>query len=138
MKILLCIILSTISFITYVEINKCEINGKLVFQSAPCPEGTQKEFKLSTDISREDQQAAAKKLQADIERWDEEKRLKKEAEDKERKIQAAEDLARNVERSEARTVYEKSNDDWAGIRYGVERPLLKRKLIKNKLPTRLR
>jgi hypothetical protein len=101
------------------------------------PEGTQKEFKLSTDISREDQKAAAKKLQADIERWDEEKRLKKEAEDKERKIQAAEDLARNVERSEARTVYEKSNDDWAGIRYGVEPPLLKRKLIKNKLPTRL-
>jgi hypothetical protein len=66
MKILLCIILSTISFITYVEINKWEINGKLVFQSAPCSEGTQKEFKLRTDISRDDQKAAAKKLHADI------------------------------------------------------------------------
>jgi len=123
---------------TCAEINKCEIDGKLVFQGSPCPEGTKHDFKLTPDISAEEQQAAAKKLQNDIDRWDEEKRLKKIAEDKERKIQAAEDLARNAGRRETKTVYEKSNDDWVGVRYGVERPLLKRKIIKNNLPRKFK
>ena len=130
--------LSATSFIARAEINKCVIDGKLVFQGLPCPEGTKQKFKLTADISTKEQQAAAKKLQNDINRWNEEKRLKKVTEGKERKIQAAEDLARNAGRRETKKVYEKSNDDWVGIRYGVELPPRKPKLIKKTLPTKFR
>lgn len=135
MKYILMFVLSTISLISYADINKCEIEGKLVFQESPCPKGTKRKFELTPDISQEKQQAASKKLEGDIERRDGERHLKKEAEDKERKIQAAEEFARNTrQKSEATDVYDGGDDDWSGVRVGVDYPVRKRPLIKNKLP----
>lgn len=138
MKNFLLLVLSIISMNVYAEINKCVIGGKQIFQEAPCPTGTQQKFELTPDISYEKQQAASEKLEADMKRWKEEKQLKKAAEDEERKIQAAEDLARNVGRRETETVYEKDNDGRVGVRYGVDYPIRKRPIIKNKLKKKLK
>ncbi|MDC9729750.1 MAG: hypothetical protein PSN04_10575 [Methyloprofundus sp.] len=138
MKNFLLLVLSIISMNVYAEINKCVIGGKQIFQGAPCPAGTQQKFELTPDISYEKQQAASEKLEADMKRWKEEKQLKKAAEDEERKIQAAEDLARNVGRRETETVYEKANDGRVGVRYGVDYPIRKRPIIKNKLKKKLK
>ncbi len=135
MKYILMFVLSSVSLVAYADINKCEIEGKLVFQESPCPVGTKQQFELTPDISQEKQQAASKKLEGDIERWEGERQVKKKEEDKERKIKAAEEFARNIQqKSGTKETYDQRDDDSVGVRYGVDYPVRKLPLIKNKLP----
>ncbi len=77
---------------TYAEMYKCTENGQISYQDKPCKtSGT--EFTPSKDISAEQQQSAANKLESDLAIRNEQKRLAKEARDKERVIQAQEDAA---------------------------------------------
>jgi len=76
----------------YAEMYKCTENGQISYQDKPCKtSGT--EFTPSKDISAEQQQSAANKLESDLAIRNEQKRLAKEARDKERVIQAQEDAA---------------------------------------------
>jgi len=76
----------------YAEMYKCTENGQISYQDKPCKtSGT--EFTPSKDISAEQQQSAANKLESDLAIRNEQKRLAKKARDKERVIQAQEDAA---------------------------------------------
>ena len=88
----------------YAKMYKCIDEGQVSYQDTECiQEGS--EFKKKKDISVEQQQEAAARLNADLNALAENRRLAKEYEDKERLIQAEEDnayanyqTARQVER----------------------------------------
>ena len=76
----------------YAKMYKCIDEGQVSYQDTECiQEGG--EFKKKKDISVEQQQEAAARLNADLNALAENRRLAKEYEDKERLIQAEEDNA---------------------------------------------
>ncbi len=85
------IILITFSFIStaYAEIYKCGKNGQVNYQDKPCKTGGI-EFTPRKDISTQQQQSAAKKLESDLAIRNEQKRAAQEAKDKERILRAQE------------------------------------------------
>jgi len=92
MKISIILIFFLLISPAYAEMYKCTENGHISYQDKPCKtSGT--EFTPSKDISAEQQQSAANKLESDLDIRNEQKRLAKEARDKERVIQAQEDAA---------------------------------------------
>jgi len=92
MKISIILIFFLLISPAYAEMYKCTENGQISYQDKPCKtSGT--EFTPSKDISAEQQQSAANKLESDLDIRNEQKRLAKEARDKERVIQAQEDAA---------------------------------------------
>ncbi|MCF7969988.1 MAG: hypothetical protein K9L22_02345 [Methylococcaceae bacterium] len=87
----------------YAEMYKCTENGQISYQDKQCKINGSA-FIPSKDISTEQQQSAREKLKSDLAIRNEEKKQAKEAQDKERLIQAQEDKAnaayRNARASE--------------------------------------
>ncbi len=82
----------------YAEMYKCTENGQISYQDKPCKtSGT--EFTPSKDISAEQQQSAANKLESDLSIRNEQKRVAKEAADKERMLRVQENKASAAYRS---------------------------------------
>lgn len=90
MKIITTLILVLAISPVYAEIYKCEVNGIKSYQQFPCKRGG-KEFTPPKDISQEEQKAAVQKLDKEIAAQAETNKLQKEADDKERLIQAQEE-----------------------------------------------
>ena len=92
MKIITTLILVLAISPVYAKIYQCEVNGIKSYQQFPCKRGG-KEYTLPKDISPEEQKAAVRKLDKEIAAQAEAKQLQKEADDKERLIQAQEENA---------------------------------------------
>ncbi len=111
----------------YAEMYKCSENGQISYQDKPC-ETNGIEFTPRKDISVEQQQSAAEKLESDLAIHNEQKRVAKEAQDKERMLRAQEDEAnaayRNARATEEQVkqtarqaeALEKSNDYYQNTR----------------------
>jgi len=76
----------------YAKMYKCLVGEQVSYQDTECEQGGG-EFKKKKDISVEQQQEAAARLNADLTALAENRRLAQEYEDKERLIQAEEDNA---------------------------------------------
>ena len=76
----------------YAKMYKCLVAGEVSYQDTECQQGGS-EFKKKKDISVEQQQAAAARLNADLATATENRRLAQEYVDKERLIRAEEDNA---------------------------------------------
>ena len=76
----------------YAKMYKCLVGGQVSYQDTPCQQGGS-EFKKRRDISDEQQQEAAARLNTDLANSAENKRIAQEYVDKERLIRAEEDNA---------------------------------------------
>lgn len=99
MKIMLVTTLTFFSTLIHAELYKCTLNKQLIYQDQPCEEtGTVgQKFKISPDISKEQQHEAMLRLESEIALMAEQDKLKQEADDRERKVRAEEEKSFSIQ-----------------------------------------
>ncbi|WP_428354706.1 hypothetical protein [Methyloprofundus sp.] len=120
MKIIARLILVLAISPVHAAIYECEENGIKSYQQFPCKQGG-KEFIPPKDISQEEQKAAVEKLDKDLAIQAAKRQQQKEANDKERLIQAQEEKADaaylNARANEDRALqYERNSEEIRSLR----------------------